>query len=170
MILRALEPEDLQALYQLENDSAMQACTSKPGFFSREVLRHYIHSQAGQDAFEVGQLRLAICDEDNAQELKGTVDLFDISATDRRAEVGIAVLPQYRRQGVALGALSLLHDFAYTHLGLHQVYALTTAANAPSCALFRSAGYMHTATLKSWFCKGQKYANALVFQKNLAKS
>lgn len=169
MILRALEPEDLQALYQLENDPAMQACTSSPGFLSHEVLRQYIRSQAGQNAFETGQLRLAICRKDNPHQLIGTVDLFDISATDRRAEVGIAVLPPYRRGGVARTALSLLRDFAYTHLGLHQLYALTTAANVASCALFLGAGYEHTATLKSWFYKAQKYDDALVFQKNLTK-
>ena len=55
--LRALEPEDLDLLYAIENDPGTWASTAHAAFYSRYVLKQYI-AAAANDIFADGQLRL----------------------------------------------------------------------------------------------------------------
>ncbi len=77
-LLRALEPDDLEFLFQLENDSDLWAASDVlPGPISRHALREYLRHAAASLA-EAGQMRLIISSEQNQP--VGTLDLFDYSA------------------------------------------------------------------------------------------
>ena len=58
--LRALEPEDLDFLYKLENDISIWEISGTQKPYSKATLIDYL-SNAHLDIFEVKQLRLCIC-------------------------------------------------------------------------------------------------------------
>ncbi|MGB7394560.1 MAG: GNAT family protein [Pricia sp.] len=58
--LRALEPEDLDFLYELENKTAIWEISGTTTPYSKGVLKKYLEN-AHLDIYEVKQLRLAIC-------------------------------------------------------------------------------------------------------------
>lgn len=58
MLLRPLEPEDLELLYSIENNEDLWNCSNADGPFSHYVLKKYIAEAA--TIHECGQLRLAI--------------------------------------------------------------------------------------------------------------
>ncbi|MFZ9004262.1 MAG: GNAT family N-acetyltransferase, partial [Robiginitalea sp.] len=72
--LRALEPEDLEFLYALENDPDIWEVSGTVTPYSRKVLRDYLE-RAHRDIYEVKQLRLAICTA--PQTPIGLIDLYD---------------------------------------------------------------------------------------------
>ncbi|RZJ63737.1 MAG: N-acetyltransferase, partial [Flavobacterium sp.] len=62
--LRALEPEDLDFIYAIENDEAVWEVSNTQTPYSRFLIRQYLEN-AHQDIYEAKQLRLAICMKDS---------------------------------------------------------------------------------------------------------
>ncbi|MGI4834088.1 MAG: GNAT family N-acetyltransferase [Janthinobacterium lividum] len=148
MQLRALEPDDLEFLFQLENDPDLWAHSDVlPGPVSRHALREYLRHAAASLA-EAGQLRLIISDE--ASQPAGTLDLYDYSARHQRAGVGIAVLPGARRRGLAAAALQALLPYARQHLQLHQLYCTVASSNEASIKLFTKIGFFQVGMRRDW--------------------
>ena len=86
ILLRALEPSDVDVLYRWENDTTIWGVSTTIAPFSKETLRRYIEDV--QDIYEAKQLRLMIADKKSGNTI-GTIDLFDFDAHNRRAGIGI---------------------------------------------------------------------------------
>ena len=106
IILRALEPEDLEVLFRWENDASLWELGSTLSPFSRYVLKEYI-ATSHQDIYTNGQLRLMIVCKETGEPV-GTIDLFDLDPHHRRCGVGILIDPDSRRKGFAGDWLPLL--------------------------------------------------------------
>lgn len=146
--LRALEPDDLEFLFQLENDPSLWAASDVlPAPISRHALREYLR-HAGASLTEAGQMRLIINSEEDLP--VGTLDLFDYSALHQRAGVGITVLAAARRRGYAQAALAQLLPYAQQALRLHQIYCTVAASNESSLSLFEKAGFRQVGVRRDW--------------------
>lgn len=164
-MLRAAEPEDLDLMYLIENDTSLWNCGSTNVPYSMYSLRRFIE-QTGNDINTDGQVRLVIALNENRNAI-GFVDLQNYDLRHRRAEVGIVILPEWQCQGLGSEVLSVLSRYAHQHLLIHQLYALVSAANLAAQALFRKAGYKRTATLQHWLCNGEEWQDAMLYQKFL---
>ena len=60
IFLRALEPEDLEFVYAIENDEAIWEVSNTQTPYSKFLIRQYLEN-AHQDIYEAKQLRFAIC-------------------------------------------------------------------------------------------------------------
>lgn len=162
LFLRAAEPEDLDIMYQMENDpeSWDVSCFTVP--YSRYVLRQYI--EASQcDLFADKQLRLMLVQRaDN--KVVGTIDLTDFVPIHGRAGVGIAVKKEYRREGFARQALEMLISYAFDFLHLRQLYAYISVKNEASKKLFLTCGFEQSGVLKDWLRLKNGYEDAYVMQ------
>lgn len=166
MRLRALEPEDLELLYAIENDARLWDTSCADGPVSRYALKQYIASAA--TIHECGELRLAIepaGGEDGGQTPIGFVDLTGYNPQAARAEIGITLLKRYRGQGHGKQALLLLEDYAVERLRIHSLHAFVDEDNLPSRALFQAAGYEEVATLPHWLYSYGCYRSACLFRK-----
>ena len=72
--LRTLEPEDLEFVYQIENDESIWEISNTITPYSRYLLKEYLE-HAHKDIFEVKQLRLVI--SSYKDEVLGLIDIFD---------------------------------------------------------------------------------------------
>ena len=145
--LRALEPDDLAVLEQVENDTVYWSYSNQTEPFSLYTLKQYI-TQQSQDIFEVRQKRFVISDAQKS--VLGFIDLFDFEPIHRRAGVGIFVLNVYRTKGVATKALQLMHTYVKEHLNLKNLYANISMENSSSIKLFAGAGYVEIGIKKDW--------------------
>lgn len=160
--LRALEPDDLDFLYKLENDETVWEVSETVSPYSKFVLKEYL-ANSHRDIYEVKQLRLAICDYKHR--LLGFIDLFDFNPKNKRAGVGIVVLDKEdRNKGVGREALSLLIAYAFKVLDLHQLFANINSENQPSIHLFKSLGFEQIGVKKDWVYREGAYKNELMFQ------
>lgn len=160
--LRAPEPEDLDVMYEMENDPESWDVSSFTVPYSRYVLKQYI--QASQsDIFADKQLRLMIVQRMN-NKIVGTIDLTDFVPIHGRAGVGIAVKSEFRRQGFARLALELLTDYSFNFLHLKQMYAYVSVRNEASQKLFSSCGFIQAGVLKEWLRGKDGYEDAFVMQ------
>ena len=162
LILRALEPSDLDFLYTLENDQALWSVSNTLIPFSKYTLSEYI-LHAKEDIHTVKQVRFVLSDQD--QTPLGCIDLFDYDPIHRRAGVGVVIAKAAQNKGFAKIALSLIEDYAFNRLQLHQLYAGVQEDNYPSVQLFQSAGYEQTGIKKDWNYHNKTFHNELIFQK-----
>lgn len=160
--LRALEPEDLDVLFAAENDSSYWGFSGTLAPFSRDLLRKYI-ANAQQDIFEARQLRLAIVNNGEGQVI-GLIDLFDYHPLYRRAGVGILVLGEHQKSGVASEALRLCMQYAFKHLELHQLFANIPVGNEGSIRLFQKLGFERTGMQKDWIRNNGKFVDVGMYQ------
>lgn len=160
--LRALEPDDLDFLFSVENDEEFWEISSTHAPFSRFILKQYLEN-SHKDIYEVKQLRLVICEQDGSP--TGFIDLFDFDPKHRRAALGIVIKSKNNRQkGFGAEALDLLCKYSFTHLGLHQVYANVGVDNISSRALFEKAGFEITARKKDWVLINGSFKDELLYQ------
>ncbi len=148
--LRALEPEDLDFIYAVENDESVWEVSNTQTPYSKYLIRQYLEN-AHQDIYEAKQLRLAICSVDASRRAIGLVDLFDYDPKNNRAGIGILLhLPKDRQKGVGSEALKLLIEYAFSMLNLHQLYANISPANEASVKLFTNFGFLKKGEKKEW--------------------
>lgn len=166
--LRALEPEDLEQLYAIENNIDDWDYSSMSVPFSRYALRDYIANQHC-DLTVDQQVRLVVCEEGNEDLVIGLVDLFNFDARHRRAEVSIIIGNVFRGKGYATKAMDLLAEYASRTCLLDQLYAFVSEANVASCRVFDKNHYKRASILKNWFKNANSTSNAIVFQLFLKK-
>lgn len=161
--LRAIEPSDIDALYEWENDTDNWTVSNTQTPFSRFVLEQYMAS-AHQDIYSVKQLRLMICNEEN--KAIGSIDLFDFDPNNLRAGIGILIAEKTdRKKGYASEALKLLMDYCFSSLNLHQLYCNITIDNEASVLLFQKHGFLITGMKKEWIRAGEKFKDELLLQR-----
>ena len=162
--LRALEPEDLDAMYGWENDTDSWRVSGTVAPFSRHVLLRLIDEQQF-DIYATRQMRLVI--ESRNGEAVGAVDLFEFDPQNLRAGVGIIVAPPYRKQGYAQDTLQTLERYVRDVLRMHQLWCSIGADNEASIALFKSGGYAECGRRKEWLLTSTGAIDEVLMQKIL---
>lgn len=161
--LRALEPEDLDFIYKLENNEAIWEVSNTQTPYSRFLIRQYLEN-AHQDIYEAKQLRLAICKKGLFDAI-GLIDIFDFDPVNQRAGVGIIISDESeRRKGVGSEALDLLIHYAFRQLQLHQLYANIDEENIASVTLFTNFGFVLAGVKKEWNRKNNVYTDETLYQ------
>lgn len=161
--LRALEPEDLEFLYALENDTDIWEISGTLTPYSKKVLRDYLE-KSHRDIFEVKQLRLAICA--GPQSPIGLIDLYDFDPKHLRAGLGIVISePGDRDRGYGAEAIRLLEAYAFETLGLHQLYASVGENNTRSQHLFEKLGFTRSGIRRQWWRTATGFEDEWFYQK-----
>lgn len=161
--LRALEPEDLEFVYAVENDTSVWEVSHTQTPYSRFLIRQYL-GNAQQDIYEAKQLRLAICLKDSGKTV-GLIDLFDFDPQHRRAGIGILIRDEGDRgKGIGSEALGLLIDYAFGALHLHQLYANINPGNTASMSLFANFGFVECGRKRDWNLVGGVFRDEALFQ------
>jgi len=161
--LRALEPEDLEFIYMIENDVSLWEVSNTQTPYSRFLIRQYLEN-SHQDIYEAKQLRLVICDK-KTEEIYGLIDLFDFDPKNNRAGVGIVIQKSNQRHlGIGTQALKLMIKYAKEHLHLHQIYANIAAENIASIKLFSKFDFKEIGIKKSWTKVGSEYKDEIMYQ------
>ena len=161
--LRALEPEDLEFIYAIENNESVWEVSNTQTPYSRFLIRQYLEN-AHQDIYEAKQLRLAICLSDTFEAI-GLIDLFDFDPKNNRAGVGIVISNENNRNsGIGSEALQLVINYAFNQLQLHQLYANIGSDNEISKQLFTKFGFQKIGTKKDWIKVDNIFKDEILFQ------
>ncbi len=159
--LRAIEPEDLDVLYGIENDTSLWnvSVTSVP--YSRYTLYEYV-ANSKNDIYSDRQVRMMI--ENENHDVVGIVDIINFEPKHLRAEVGIVIKNAYRNKGFAMAAIAKIRVYSLNVLHLHQLYAYVDNENKQSLRLFEKCGFVASCRLRDWLFDGRTYHDVLFMQ------
>ncbi len=162
--LRATEPDDVDFLVNIENDSELWQYSNTYNPFSRFDLEQYV-LLANKDIYTARQVRFMVdlIDEDNYQ-IIGTVDVFDFDVHNKRAGVGITIIKSERQKGYAGTVLDILISYMFNHIGVHQLFCNIDSENESSKRLFESKGFIMSGIKKDWNFINNKWSDELLYQ------
>ena len=150
-------------MHEIENNPSMWDVGSFTVPYSRFLLKQYIENTQS-DIFADKQLRLMIIRNSDSSVL-GTLDLSDYVPLHSRAAIGIALKEEFRHEGYANEAVTLVCDYAFEFLKLHQLYVHISIENQKSISLFQNCGFMRTGLLSDWLISADGYIDAIIMQK-----
>lgn len=163
ILLRALEPTDVDLLYSWENNQEIWEVSNTLTPYSKFVLEQYI-ANSHLDIYTNKQLRLMICGFE--KNTIGCIDLFDFDAFHQRAGIGILIAnKENRNKGYASEALSLLIEYCFNTLNLNQVYCNIAEDNLESIRLFEKQQFTISGIKKEWIKQGKEYKNEYLLQR-----
>ena len=163
LYLRALEPEDLEFIYQIENNESVWEVSNTQTPYSKFLIKQYL-ANVHQDIYEAKQLRLAICIK-NSRNPIGLIDLFDFDPKNNRAGVGIVIQNEVERnKGYGKEALGLLIEYSFKKLQIHQLFANIGVDNISSLNLFATFGFEKIGIKKDWIYSDNYFHDEILFQ------
>lgn len=162
IVLRAVEPEDLNLLYAWENNVDFFPYNEDVSFYSRAQMEQFIIVQSST-IYEIGQQRFIIENKDKIP--VGAVDLFEFNERNSRVGVGILIEEKFRGQGYAKHSLECVLSYCFNQLFLHQVFCEISMDNKASLQLFRSIGFTQTGEKQAWRKTSNGFVNVGFFQK-----
>lgn len=161
ILLRAIEPADLEMLYHWENDPAVWRVSGTMAPISRDRLARFISEQV-YDLYATRQMRLMV-DVDNVA--VGCVDIFDFEPLHRRFGIGILIYAdEHRRRGYARRVIDMVKEYARNTLDLRQIWVTIDENNPASVALFEGCGFTLSARRREWINRGGKFIDELEYQ------
>lgn len=163
--LRAIEPNDIDLIYQWENDTSVWQISNTLTPFSKAIIKQFIDN-AHLDIFQAKQLRLMIeKKEQKPAQTIGTIDLFEFDPFHKRAGVGILIAnKQDRQRGYASDALDVLIKYCFTVLQLHQLFCNISCENTSSIKLFENKGFKLIGVKKDWILTSEGWKDELMYQ------
>ncbi len=135
--LGPLRREDVPHYHRWHNDFAIRRTLGelRPRTLERELAAYE------RDARAEGDAHFAIYDRANWRPI-GTTHLFGLDFRNGRAEFGILIGEgTYRGRGYGTETTRLMLDYAFTALGLHNVFLTVNAYNHAGIRAYEKAGF-----------------------------
>ena len=153
VLLRAIEMEDSELIYEMFNDPEIENLVGGWAFplslFSQKkwLELHYNDQTA---------LRFVIdTKEDGAV---GIIALTDIDWKNRRADIGIKLATEENRsKGYGTDAMMAMLRYAFDELGFHRMEATRLAMNQASARILEKCGFTNEGVKREYIYKGGKY-------------
>lgn len=166
--LRAVEPDDATAMWEIESDSTQWLDNGMSAPYSRHNLREYSETYDA-DPIRAGQLRLIVELKGENNPIIGIADLYDISPIGRTAFVGIYIKEEYRCKGYGRTSLLLLEQYSSRLLNLRILGAKVSDNNKSSLQMFESICYQKCGILKDWLQFGKNTHSIILFTKDISE-
>lgn len=165
LILRAVEPEDIDDLLMIENDPDIWAVSNTRAPYSRFQIEQYVFN-APNEIQTNHQLRLiaGYSGENVGAVTIGVLDFFDVDLINRRAGIGILVRNEFRNKGFARILLELAVNYSFNVLNLHQLHCSISSDNTTSLRLFEHAGFIESGLRKDWILKNGRWTDEKLYQ------
>jgi diamine N-acetyltransferase len=166
IFLRPLETDDLEKLYEWENDSENWLVSNTLTPFSKYTLAKFIETSS-QDIFESKQQRFMIVLKENNEAI-GAIDIFDFDPFHLRAGIGILIGDKrFRKKGLAREALDVIISYAGKTLLLKQLYCNISEDNEDSLKLFIEKSFVITGQKRDWIKTGKGWLTEYFLQLQL---
>lgn len=160
--LRAVEPSDIDIIFEWENDPTIWHLSNTLSPFSRFDLEQYVLN-ASKDIFSTKQARFMIELSESKQTI-GSIDLFDFEPMHHRAGIGILINNKERNKGYASEAIDLIMNYSSKTLNLHQLYCNIEENNKISLNLFKKKHFEEIGVKKDWNLRDGNWVNEFILQ------
>ncbi len=93
----------------------------------------------------------------------GMINLHDIAALSRRAEIGYRIVADCRRQGYAYEAAFAVTEFAFEKVGLNRLVGKCSSKNIPSAKLLQKLGMTYEGCHREELFMKNRYEDILIY-------
>ena len=161
--LRALEPQDLDFIYEIENNTDIWNISNTQTPYSKFLIKQYLKN-AHQDIYTAKQLRLVIESKPDNKCI-GLIDLFEFDPKNKRVGLGLLITNLGdRNKGVGRQATELLINYVFDFLQVNQIFINIDTNNSASIKLFNNFGFELIGTKKDWNFYDNSFHDEAMYQ------
>jgi [ribosomal protein S5]-alanine N-acetyltransferase len=161
LLLRPLQPSDAEALHAVHSDAEVMRYSNMPPWTSIEQANELI--EQGRRGVETGRhLCLGIVPHD-AGTVVGTCTLYELSESNRRAEIGFLLGAHAWHKGYMAEALGALARYAFIELGLNRLEADTDPRNARAIVTLERLGFVREGYLRERWIVGTEKSDTAFY-------
>jgi diamine N-acetyltransferase len=159
--LRAMEPEDVDLLYTIENDPEMWRIGETIAPYSRARLEMFVATHS-YDLYSTHQARFMVESEGRTI---GVLDISDFDPHNMRFSIGIVIYDKRDRgNGYGHEIIEAIKEYALNTLNTKQIWVEIDDFNTASIALFESCGFERCGVMKDWICYAGEFHDVLRYQ------
>jgi len=148
LVLRPVQPSDVDALYRRRADPTVSDWQDWPMPYSRERAQATVErSMANDQPPDNGGWMLTITDRADST-IYGDISMF-LEDDGRTSGVGYSITPLYWGRGYASEALAAVVDWLFDVKGVSRSYAQLHPDNHRSARVLESCGYVYEGVLKN---------------------
>lgn len=159
--LRAVEPEDWNLFYLLNQDTEMARYCDRVYFpSSKEALRKWCQETASAPPSS-DEFRWVI--EKVSGEAIGTLHAFDCNLRNGTFKYGLIILPLHQKQGCATEVIHLVLNYYFLELRYQKACVSIHASNLPSIQLHKKLGFQQEGILRRMLYTEGQFYDELIF-------
>lgn len=152
--LRAVEPEDADFMFEVENDMESWIYGDTVAPLSHEQLSAYALTYTADPATD-GQLRLILeksVERDGVRDCEpvGIIDLYGISQRHGHGFIGAYIKPTSRGMGYGRQGVLQMAALARKYLNLDRICAKVADINSRSRLFFNACGFKECGVISGW--------------------
>lgn len=161
VILRGMEPEDAEVLFEWNHDTDMCRGVDRVWFpASREHVRRWV-DRASDNPLEGDEFQFAIADINGA--LVGTLNTMRCDRRVGAFSYGVSVRRAYQRQGYASEAIRMVLRYYFDELRYQKVTVDVFSYNAASIALHESLGFQQEGRIRRTVLTEGRFADQFYY-------
>lgn len=154
LILRAMVPEDEQALFQLRTQEKVYQYTYGNVYSSPEQIRRFM-KKIEQHIQERDSIFWAIAYK-NHPALIGTICLWNFSTENKSIEIGYELHPDEHRKGIMQEAIVPVLEFGFSAILAQKIAGFPHRENTASLKLLEKFGFVRNTKTESLFSEEER--------------
>lgn len=156
LLLRAIEPNDLDDLYAIYSDEALFRYTPGSARKTREAVGNMIgHFQ--RDFGKRKTIFLGICLREKPEQIVGIAEMFDYDTKVNGVTIGYRLHRAFWSRGIATEAVRMMTDYLFKEIGINRIQAFVMPDNTRSHPVLLRNGFQKEGTIRQghvWTGKG----------------
>ena len=161
--LRKISPDDAEFLYNNLKDKSITQFLSlapiKSLKRSKDMIERYIHYWKNYAQFNY----VIETGKGDQKGRIGSISLWNISWINKRAEIGLWIVPKYWAKGFGKKTIHLIKIIAFIHLKLNRLQAHVRINNQRSIKLFEKCGFVKEGRLSQYLNDNGKFIDSFVY-------
>ncbi|MDD3463968.1 MAG: GNAT family protein [Candidatus Cloacimonetes bacterium] len=155
---RVIEREDLNILRRLHNDRDTYLNLYTIDFIDEaEQLDWWSNLHKRKN-----DRRFVICRASETKEVLGRLRIQHIQISHQNCEIGLDILPEYRKQGFALKSYRMVLEFLFEHFNMHMVFIKVADFNPQAKRVYERVGFRETGRLPEFFYRHGKHHDYVI--------
>ena len=158
IIFRVIEKSDLETLRVLHNDPDTYLYLYNIDFVDEADQLEWwqnLHKKKNDRRF-------ALCFAENPETVFGRLRVQNINYIHNNCEIGVDILPQFRRKGLATKSYRMALEFLFSHYNMNMVYLRVADFNPEAKKVYERIGFIQTGLLPQYFYRFNKYWDYLI--------
>ncbi len=155
---RVIERQDLDILRKLHNDQSTILNLYNIDYVDEEDQLEWWKSLHKKKT----DRRYVLCYAEQPEVVYGRLRIMNINTGHNNCELGIDILPEYRRKGLATKSYRMVLEFLFKHFNMHMVYLRVADFNQDAVKVYEQAGFKKTGLLPQYFYRHGKYWDYII--------
>jgi len=156
IVLRKLEPRDVDSLFRFRNDPELKELLVgfSNGYAQGDLLEWLEYHRTRTD-----EVLYAIADT-STDECIGHIGLYQIDPRVRKAEFGLLIgVEKYRNRGIGVKTTRWMVNYGFAELNLNRIGLEVLVTNPRAIKLYEKVGFKYEGTLRSAQYRGGRYVD-----------